>query len=158
MNAGVIRCCGCGSLLGEGELIYQAYCGSCGERSHREYVKGFDVKLPAFSQCLSKGQEGELLFKRIFEEGDKVEVKTDYLPEPSGNVLVEVEWNGKPSGLSISRACWWFFYITGNRQGFLVPTDRLREITRFYEERGDFIMCGDGKLSKCVVIPLREVW
>lgn len=40
-----------------------------------------------------------------------VEVKSDYYCQKSGNVAVEVECRGKPSGLAVTEADWWVYRI-----------------------------------------------
>jgi len=40
-----------------------------------------------------------------------VEVKSDYMAQKTGNVAVEVECRGKPSGLNVTEANWWVYRI-----------------------------------------------
>ena len=53
------------------------------------YFKGYDIYVP--------------------ETGKKVEVKQDKKSNFTGNIVVEIEFNGKPSALSTTKADYWVF-------------------------------------------------
>lgn len=79
-----------------------------------------------------------------------VEVKRDLLAPRTQHVAVEIECNGKPSGITTSLAFWWAFVVEA--QAVIVRTDVLRELIRvhgFRHTRG-----GDKKGSLIVLVPL----
>lgn len=57
------------------------------------------------------------------EEG--VEVKSDQKSQHTGNLVIEIEFNGKPSALSTTKSHVWVFY-TGKKYIFTTPK-RIRE-------------------------------
>ena len=70
------------------------------------YFKGYDIYVP--------------------ETGKKVEVKQDKKSNFTGNIVVEIEFNGKPSALSTTKADYWVF-DDGESYMWITP-DILREI------------------------------
>lgn len=58
-----------------------------------------------------------------------IEVKCDYKSNYTGNLLIEVEMNGKLSALSVTKSKYWVF-ITGYRYIWIKPL----EIYRFLEQ------------------------
>lgn len=55
-----------------------------------------------------------------------VEVKNDMLHERTGNLGVEFECRGKPSGIDVTWADWWCFAL---HDGFwVISTDKLRDL------------------------------
>ena len=62
-----------------------------------------------FNYDLEFGHEGEGRVIGIFNSGAKLEVKRDCKIEETGNLYVEFECRGKPSGIITSMADWWIF-------------------------------------------------
>jgi len=61
----------------------------------------------------------------IPEIGEGVEVKSDQKSQHTGNLVIEIEFNGKPSALSTTKSHVWVFY-TGKKYIFTTPK-RIRE-------------------------------
>ena len=61
----------------------------------------------------------------IPETGEGVEVKSDQKSQHTGNLVIEIEFNGKPSALSTTKSHVWVFY-TGKKYIFTTPK-RIRE-------------------------------
>ena len=90
----------------------------------------------------------------------KIEVKTDFKAHKTGNLAIELESYGKPSGIQTSEATWWLFNIQiPNKKPLLliITLERLRQIANKYAHQGKVIMGGDNYSSKLVVVPFSEV-
>jgi hypothetical protein len=72
------------------------------------YFKGWDIFIP--------------------EINEGVEVKSDQKSLQTGNLVVEIEFNGMPSALSTTKSTIWVFY-TGKKYIFTTP-ERIRHIIK----------------------------
>jgi len=123
--------------------------------------KGFDLDL-------ADGQYAEGKLAAILsEQGPLVEVKSDGGLDAegnrTGNVYVEVEYRGQPSGLATTEATWWAIELEAALGGdlwLIVKTSTLKAICRdtfaFRKEKGwaTLVPGGDDKASKGVLIPV----
>ena len=112
----------------------------------------------------------DLAYGEIYEEGLKVllkskgriEVKTEREKwYDTGNMAVEIGLDGKKSGLSITRADWWFhiFAKEGKVKGMLCfPVGELKNICNGMIRSGKArkVMGGDGKKSEMLLLPIDE--
>lgn len=71
------------------------------------YFKDFDIFIP--------------------EIDTSVEVKKDFMSKYTGNVVVEVQMNGKLSALSTTKADWWVFHLDDEEFIFIKP-DQIRDM------------------------------
>jgi hypothetical protein len=71
-----------------------------------------------------------------------VEVKNDYKSKHTGNLVIEVEMNGKLSALSVTKAKYWVF-ITGYRYIWITPLEIYRFLEQHFEY-GRAHFTGDG--------------
>jgi hypothetical protein len=83
-----------------------------------------------------------------------VEVKTDYKATRTGNLFIEYESRGKPSGLSTSKADYWAFIIS-NEQIIIVETNKLKTLCR--DNKLSRVNGGDSNTSKGVLLPLINI-
>ena len=74
----------------------------------RGYCKEWDIFIPS----INKG----------------IEIKYDPMSKKTGNIVVEIEFGGKPSALSTTKAYRWFFY-TGDSIIITSP-DRLEQLIK----------------------------
>ena len=86
-----------------------------------------------FDLDLRLGKEGE---DHIFKVIKTAEVKTDYRVGETGNVFVEEESRGKPSGIKTTKAEYWNFLLEGefySKDVFIgIKTERLNQnLTNF---------------------------
>lgn len=58
----------------------------------------------------------------VADSGTKYEVKRDFKGDETGNLFIELKWNGENSGLSITRADWWVHCCKNNWYIFDVDT------------------------------------
>ena len=82
----------------------------------------------------------------------KIEVKRERSAQKTGNVAIEVEYKGKPSGPYASEADIWIWEIDGAY--WMAHIDVLR---RFIEEKDAYYQVkygGDGKASKLLIVPM----
>lgn len=111
-----------------------------------------------FDIDLVRGLNGEVEALDILT--GKLEVKTDFKAHKTGNIAIEIESNGKPSGLRTTEAEWWLFNIRipkAEPMLLIINRHRLRKLAQMHIHRGHTVMGGDKNLSKMVLIPVSEV-
>jgi hypothetical protein len=119
-----------------------------------EGMKGWDVDL-AF------GKHFEELMDDIFSGKHKMEVKTERDKWVGyGNMVVETEHNGKPSGLTRTTADLWCHNLAYKGElvcSIIIPVERLKQVVKLAEEDGARVVKGgDGWKSKLTLVPLRS--
>ena len=117
-----------------------------------EGMKGWDVDLQF-------GKHFEELMDDIFKGVHKSEIKTERDKWIGyGNMVIETEHNGKPSGLTSTTADLWihnFAYKGELIFSLMVPVDRLRKaVTIAVEDGARVVKGGDGWKSKLTLMPL----
>ena len=58
------------------------------------------------------------------------EVKRDRRTHVTGNVVIEYQSNGQPSGISATRADFWMYIIDDEPTIFIIPVRKLRQMIR----------------------------
>lgn len=104
---------------------------------------------------LAFGQKYENEFQKIVE--GTVEVKTDRLWKKTSNVFIEIESRQKPSGLAVSTARYWVFFLEvpeRKEQIFIgIPLHLLKKFVVGYPlKRG-----GDNYTSIGHVVPAKDL-
>lgn len=112
-----------------------------------------------FDIDLKYGQEREARIEKILKEG-KLEVKTerDWWFK-SGNIAIEIECNGKPSGIMATTADYWVHILANGDKDYcrlIFDTETIKKLTKKYI--GTLKNGGDGWRSKFVLIPLSEIF
>ncbi len=106
---------------------------------------------PHFDKDLKFGQQYENELQQMIE--GKVEVKTDRLCEKTGNVFVEIEDRGKPSGINITHAEYYAFCLhkeERNKQTWvLISTKILKKLMKKYPIKSG----GDNYEARGHIIP-----
>ena len=106
---------------------------------------------------------GQVREKRVAEllSSDKIEVKTDRSWwRKTGKVAIEYEYRGKPSGIDKTDAKWWFHILEQTNKEYCMLVFRvstLRKIVKKYKKTHTKNI-GDYRASKCVVIPIKELF
>lgn len=118
-----------------------------------DYTNKFDFQL---GQALLAENK---LHQRL--RGAKIELKTEsYLWERTGNIAIEFECSGKPSGIQVTQADYWAHELRRDGQTLLYmlwPTDVLKEASRAaYAQRG-CVQGGDQGRAKMVLLSLNEI-
>mgnify|MGYP003146903863 FL=1 len=109
-----------------------------------------------FDLNLAEGLSGESELSTILET---VEVKTDFLTNETGNVAVEYESRGKPSGISTTKAKYWAFKLVNMGVFILIETSKLKAICRqYYVENPDSaVVGGDDYTSMLILLPVGQL-
>ena len=107
-----------------------------------------------FRYDLEVGQIKEKELAGIFE-GKKIEVKYDLQALKTGNVYVEYESRGRPSGISTSEADY-YCYCIGYTFHLLTSKD-LKERCRKYLGTDREKLGGDSNTSKGILLPIIEL-
>jgi len=93
---------------------------SYGEQIEREVLVMIQKKYPKAHKIEGYCKEYDILIPDV----GGVEVKSDQKSKYTGNIVVEIEYNGKPSALMTTKAKWWVFY-TGLEYIWITP-QRIR--------------------------------
>ena len=113
-----------------------------------------------FDIDLKYGQVREKRVDDLLKGGD-AEVKTERSWwRKSGNIAIEYEFRGKPSGIAKTEAKWWFNILELKNKEYcmlLFRVTRLKKIVEKYKKTHTKEI-GDYRASKCVVIPLKEIF
>ena len=107
-----------------------------------------------FRYDLKVGQVAEQALAKIFE-GKKVEVKRDRKAKLTGNVFVEYESRGKPSGLATSESDYWCFVV--EETFILLAAERLKEIVEPLKGTDKERRGGDNNTSVGVLIRITDL-
>ena len=94
----------------------------------------------------------------IVPEVDKtIEVKSDRRTKETGNLFIEYESRGKPSGISTTKADVWFYYIepTDFKQLIMIRTDVLKKLIK--DNKFQKVKGGDNNTSWGYLIPKDKV-
>ena len=113
-----------------------------------------------FDIDLKYGQLREKQVHDIFSN-KKIEVKTerDWWYK-TGNIALEYECNGKPSGINATESDYWIQILAkGNKNHCMLVFEvkELKKIVKKYKEQYTR-MVGDGNRSKCVILPIRKLF
>ena len=113
-----------------------------------------------FDIDLKYGQLREKQVHDIFSN-KKIEVKTerDWWYK-TGNIALEYECNGKPSGINATESDYWIQILAkGNKNHCMLVFEvkELKKIVKKYKEQYPR-MVGDGHRSKCVILPIRKLF
>ena len=122
-----------------------------------EYAKGFDLDLKF-------GKLGEDFVKDIQEGNNKIEVKTERdIWKTTGNIAIELRYNGSPSGISSTDSNLWVHLLSYNgviEGGFMFKVDQLRDKIKKLHKSGDLkmVMGGDNNMSQMALLPINDLW
>jgi len=112
-----------------------------------------------FGFDLAEGEIAEDLVRELLSgKRGSIEIKRDTIVSESGNIAVEWECRGKPSGIRVTTAMWWAFVLTGEKYQdeivIMVLTERLKAMCDWHIKKGKSVDGGDDKESKMVLLDL----
>jgi hypothetical protein len=108
----------------------------------------------SFFHDLNLGEKAEDWVNDMFSNGKLIEVKNDRIVHKTGNIFIEYESRGKPSGLSTTTADYWIYRMNELDIAFIIPTDKLKNICREYLKEKKYIRNGgDNNTSLGLLIP-----
>ena len=113
-----------------------------------------------FKYDLMLGQLKEQEIAQIFNN-KKIEVKTDFLAQETGNIALEYESRGKPSGISVTEADYYAYCLPrANFQNIIIflEINELKRMAREYWSKGNIKKMGDENTSVSVLIPLNKLF
>ena len=122
------------------------------------YKPDYDFKLD-----LPKGEEAEQKIASLLHmnDGGLVEVKRDFLVSNTGNVAIEYECRGKPSGIAKTKAKWWAIMMDGELYNgeiiVLISVVRLKNIAREYLGTKQDVWGGDDGKARMVLVPIERL-
>ena len=94
----------------------------------------------------------------IPEINKTVEVKKDFKSQYTGNIVIEVEMNNKPSGLSTTTADWWVIHPEEYELIWITP-NKIKEMLDFEDLNVvDFIGKGDDVSKLAYLVPIKYIY
>ena len=116
------------------------------------YNKKFDLDL-------AYGEVAENLTESLITGRLKVEVKRDRMAEKTGNVAIEYECRGAPSGIKATSAEWWAIDLPHLETVIMIKTARLVSVIREKLKSKEATMKdgGDDNASKMVIIKIKDL-
>ena len=112
-----------------------------------------------FDIDLKYGQKRENRIKKMIEEGT-IEVKTERAWWfKTGNIAVEFESYGKPSGIATTEAKYWAHVLANGDEEHCIlwfRTGKLRKLVKKFSDKIKDV--GDSKRSKAYLIPIVELF
>ena len=111
-----------------------------------------------FKYDLSFGVEGESWFKELFEcELGTIEVKTDRKANETGNIYIEFQSRGKPSGIATSQSDYWVYKT--NDFAFIFETEKLKAKIKLLYKQGKATIKkgGDNNTSVGLLISIKDL-
>ena len=110
---------------------------------------------------IAEGQVREEIARRIVNGMLSIEVKSDYIVNQTGNIAIEYECNGSPSGIAATKAEYWWIFFSGkyyyDEVSVVISTERLKALARHWYGLGSVKPGGDGNKSMMVLIPKNEL-
>ena len=138
--------------------------GQKGEAAVKHFVET-TLEIPFFKYNDTKAFD--IMFQSLGEDPTTFEVKTDLWEKDwdkggSGNMAIEYSCRGKPSGIAVSKAKYFVYYLVNvsDKQIWMIETEKLFEL--IYECKfpsktvGETEYDSDKKVSKCYMIPRFE--
>ena len=113
-----------------------------------KYSSKFDIDLKI-------GKELEDKLEGILSGRVRAEVKRDFWAKRTGNVAIEFESRGKPSGIAVTDSLYWIIGIEGGVV-IIAETEKVKKIARKYYRAGAIKSMGDKNTSRAVLIPMNE--
>ena len=112
---------------------------------------------------LSDALINEKRLAEIFEckRIEKIELKSETFQwEQTGNICIEYEMDGQPSGIATTEADYWVHELKRKDETLvylMFPIERLKELARIALKNGRKRVGGDDGRFKMVIIPLRNI-
>ena len=131
---------------------------------HRDLKRGEQIENNLLNQIRNKYPKAYKVdgyFKDydlyVPEVNKSIEVKSDEKSKYTGNILVEVEFDNKPSALSTTKADYWVWW-DGLEFTWFTPDDIRRCIKETCQSLRQFIGTGDIKSKKAYIIKKQTLY
>jgi hypothetical protein len=128
---------------------------SSGKQSENIILKMVQNKYP--KAYIKEGYHKE--YDIMIPEIDKtIEVKKDFKSQYTGNVVIEMEMNNRPSGLQTTTADWWVFHLD-ETEIVWITLERLKEMVEFEDYKlVEFIGEGDEISKQAYLVPKKDLY
>ena len=125
-----------------------------GKQSENIILKMVQNKYP--KAYIKEGYHKE--YDIMIPEIDKtIEVKKDFKSQYTGNVVIEMEMNNRPSGLQTTTADWWVFHLD-ETEIVWITLERLKEMVEFEDYNlVEFIGEGDEISKLAYLAPKKDL-
>ena len=112
-----------------------------------------------FDIDLQYGQVAENLVESLITGKLKVEVKRDRMSEKTGNIAIEFECRGAPSGIKATTAEWWALDLPHLETVVMIKTSRLVSLMRqkIKSKEAEIKTGGDDAASKMVILKISDL-
>ena len=124
-----------------------------GERIEQEVLSQIQEKYPKAFKIDGYYKEYDIYIPEIDKS---VEVKQDYKCVETGNIVVEITFDGKPSALLTTKADYWIFVLQ-NKYIWTSPTRIKKSIGDYGKDPAKFKGRGDDKYKLAWLIPLSYI-
>ena len=124
---------------------------------------GSKSELSGYDIDLQFGLMQEQKIADLFKGKGKIEVKAERgMWKTTGNMAIEVMFEGRKSGLSTVKADWWMHLLTSDDEIdmiIMIPVETLRKITSDMYMKGDarLVYGGDKDKSQLVLLPINKL-
>lgn len=69
-------------------------------------------------------------YLRYGDQNTYIEVKSDRYTSKTGNICIEFESNNIPSGITITKADYYFYMVEGEDCNYLIPVDVIKKMIK----------------------------
>jgi len=137
-------------MSGRGFTVDRLIRGSIGEKvAERALYKRFGDKIKSLVHCDNKDCDF------IINEKILIEVKNDNMSYKTGNVAIEIECRGKPSGINTTKANYWVQIILG--EPYITTPSLIKKILKSDAVPKKFVVGGDkGSNTKMVLFKQKD--
>ena len=126
-------------------------------------------ELKKFDLDLKFGEKGEEFVRDVLQGNGKIEVKTERDEgspkqcKTTGNLAIEIRYNGEKSGLSSTESQTWVHLLSENgdiKGGFIFDVDYLKDLVKrlVRENKAKLTKGGDFNASQLVLVPIKELF
>jgi hypothetical protein len=113
-----------------------------------DYILGkIKKKYPKAYRIEGENKDGDIYIPEIKE---MVECKFDRMAHKTGNIALEVEYKGNPSGIVTSKSKWWAVGIY--EKYAIIPKEELLIFSCLYDK----ISAGDNNYSTIILAPIDD--
>ena len=128
---------------------------SSGKQSENIILKMVQNKYPKAYIKEGYHKEYDIMIPEI---NKTIEVKKDFKSQYTGNVVIEMEMNNRPSGLQTNTADWWVFHLD-ETEIVWITLERLKEMVEFEDYNlVEFIGEGDEISKQAYLVPKKDLY
>ena len=128
---------------------------SSGKQSENIVLKMVQNKYPKAYIKEGYHKEYDIMIPEI---NKTIEVKKDFKSQYTGNVVIEMEMNNRPSGLQTTTADWWVFHLD-ETEIVWITLERLKEMIEFEDYNlVEFIGEGDEISKQAYLVPKKDLY